>query len=49
MGDGLKVAKMHVEFMHSDLHFTLLDEIDDIINRLIATRKILKKKLESIL
>ena len=49
MGEGLKVAMMQVEFMHCDTHYYMLDEIDDIINRLIKTRKILKDKIMSIL
>ena len=49
MGEGLKVAKMQVEFMHAETHHYMLDELDQIINRLIETRKILKKKLISIL
>ena len=46
MGEGLKVAMMQVEFMHNDIQ--MLQELDDIIDRLIKTRKILKKKLMSI-
>ena len=49
MGEGLKVAMMQVEFMHCETHYYMLDEIDDIINRLIKTRKILKKKMTCIL
>ena len=49
MGEGLKVAMMQVEFMHCKTHYYMLDEIDDIINRLIKTRKILKDKIMSIL
>ena len=45
MGEGLKVAMMQVEFMHNDI----LHELDDIIDRLIKTRKILKDKIMSIL